>query len=82
MKLTIVISLYILGMFIYAFWRFTDRERWEETNRYIKKDPILSRINSRSVLMLLFFGSIIVSLLWPLLVIMYPFKKKKKADKS
>lgn len=69
MKTIIILSLYVLGLIVYALWIIGDEVTFKAVNKAIEKDPEMSTIPNEVLNILLFIGVLGVSIIWPINVL-------------
>lgn len=69
MKTIIILSLYVLGLIVYAIWIIGDEVTLKAVNKAIEKDPEMSAIPNEVLNILLFIGVLMVSIIWPINVL-------------
>lgn len=78
MKTIIIASLYIIGMFVYMIWRFGEKGTLDYLyEELLKRDPDYERMPEHAIKLAIFAAMLLVSLPWPIRVIMIPFEKKE-----
>ena len=73
MKAIIVISLYLIGIFVYAVWSFSNEEEIKKLEKEIDKNPDLAIFPDNILKILICIIVIFLSIAWPIDIILMPF---------
>ena len=77
MKAIIVISLYLIGVFVYAIWSFSNEEEIKKLEKEIDKNPDLAIIPDNIIKILICIIAIFLSAIWPIDIVLIPFRALK-----
>lgn len=77
MKLIIVATLYIIGIFIFAFWVIGKNGFNESIEQAINKNPNVALYPEGVIRFFFFVAAVIASMLWPIIVVLVPIKALK-----
>lgn len=77
MKLIIVATLYIIGIFVFAFWVIGKNGFNDIIEQEINKNPNVAMFPEGVIRFCVFVATVIVSMLWPVIVVLLPIKAIK-----
>ena len=77
MKLIVVATLYIIGIFVFAFWVIGKNGFNEIIEQEINKNPNVTILPEGVIRFCFFVATVIVSMLWPVIIVLVPIKALK-----
>ena len=82
MKLTMIAILYTIGMLVWLLWKFGSKK---ETKKIMDEIYEIDGVNvypENLVILAVVICAVLVSALWPVVIVIYPYQRLKKSKKS
>lgn len=82
MKLTMIAILYAIGMLVWLLWKFGSKKETKKIMDEVYDIDGINIVPENLVILTVVVLAVLVSALWPVTIVTYPYQRLKKSKKS